>query len=136
MRQSRKVRAFKNQLRNYNDYVKWIDELQEKIDDMWYKVGGVKGVDPSKEPLHSPPNTEYYYMMTDKIADLEEQKNLLEANRDYVDRILTTIEIPLREAIMSVYCDGKTISSVSLKYHLSSSGLNKRIIVALKKALN
>ena len=64
------VRAFKNELRNYTYYCSRIASLEESIEFMYDRLGGVRGVDPSKEPLHSAPSKEYEYMLRDKITNL------------------------------------------------------------------
>ena len=136
MKQPAEVLAFKNELKNYNYYLHRISTLEESIEFIYHRLGGVRGIDPSKEPIHAMPNKEMEYKLREDIECLEAKKKLLEEKTNYIDSILVEIEIPLREAIMAVYCEGKTMERVSMKYHLSSSGLNKRIIVALKKALN
>lgn len=136
MRQTDDVRAFKNELRNYNFYLHRLSSLEDSIDFIYHRLGGVKGIDPSKEPIHAMPNKELEWKLREDIEILEAKKSLLETKTNYIDSILAEIEIPLREAIMAVYCEGKTMERVGRKYHLSSSGLNKRIIIALKKALN
>ena len=133
--QPMEVKAFKNELRNYTFYLHEISSIENSIEFIYDKLGGVRGVDPSKEPIHALPNKELEWKLREDITKLEAKKILLERKKDYIDSILILMENDLREAVFAVYCEGKTMQSVSLKYNLSTSGLNKRITVALKKAL-
>ena len=133
--QPMEVKAFKNELRNYTFYLHEISTIENSIEFIYDKLGGVRGVDPSKEPIHALPNKELEWKLREDITKLEAKKILLERKKEYIDSILILLENDLREAVFAVYCEGKTMQSVSLKYNLSTSGLNKRITVALKKAL-
>jgi len=133
--QPMEVKAFKNELRNYTFYLHEISTIENSIEFIYDKLGGVRGVDPSKEPIHALPNKELEWKLREDITKLEAKKILLERKKEYIDSILILMENDLREAVFAVYCEGKTMQSVSLKYNLSTSGLNKRITVALKKAL-
>jgi DNA-directed RNA polymerase specialized sigma24 family protein len=135
MKQPEKVRVFKNELRNYNYYLQEIATLDESIEEIYYKLGGVRGIDPSKEPLHSPPDKDLEYKLRDRIEILEAKKRLPEAKIREIDRILDRMETSLRRAVMAVYCEGKTIRYVAYQNNMSSSGMDLRITNAIKKAL-
>lgn len=130
------VRAFKNELRNYTYYCSRIASLEESIEFMYDRLGGVRGVDPSREPLHSAPSKEYEYMLRDKITNLEANKALYEAKRDYIDLILGRMETALKEAVISVYVKQERCLKVADRYYLSSTGLQKRMNRAIEVAMN
>ena len=134
--QKQEVRAFKNELRNYTYYCHRITTLDESIEFMYERLGGVRGIDPSKEPLHTAPNKDYEYMLREQIERYEESKALYVAKRDYIDKILGEVPNTLREALKSVYINGKRIDMVAVEYNLSANGLiyqmNKAIELALQ----
>ena len=133
--QKPEVRAFKNELRNYTYYCSRIASLEESIEFMYDKLGGVRGIDPSKEPLHTQPSMEFEYMVRDKITDLEKNKALYEAKRDYIDQILGKMETSVREAVISVYVRMEKCIKVADQHFLSSTGLQKRMNRAIEVAL-
>lgn len=135
MRQPEQVRAFKSDLSTYLHKVDQARKLKEIIEDCYYQLGGVKGVDPSKEPIHSPPNKDIEYAIRDKITRLDQKLARVCAQIDEIREILNNIEKPLRTAVFDVYARGKTIRSVAIPMHLSETGLRKRMNKAIEKAL-
>lgn len=133
--QPEEVRAFKNELRNYNYYLYKIITLGKSIEFLYDRLGGVHGVDPSKEPIHAMPNKDLEWKIRDDITRLEAKKSTTENKLREIDDVLHKIEEPIRTAIISVYISGKQISNVAGELYLSSSGLAKRINKAIKKAL-
>ena len=133
--QKPEVRAFKNELRNYTYYCSRIASLEESIEFMYDKLGGVRGIDPSKEPLHTQPSKEFEYMVRDKITDLEKNKALYEAKRDYIDLILGKMETSVRGAVIAVYVKQEKCIKVADQNFLSSTGLQKRMNRAIDVAL-
>ena len=133
--QTEEVRAFKNELRNYNFYLSSITSLDNSIEFCYYRLGGVRGIDPSKEPLHSPPDKDLEYQLRDKIEVLEAKKALLTNKITYIEEILGRMETSLREAVIKVYAQGKPISVVCNDLYVSPSGLAKKINKEIKKAL-
>ena len=135
MKQSRRVQAFKNELRNYEFYVQRVEALNELIELCYESLSGLHGVDPSRIPMTPVPNKDLEYRVRDEIERHERNKHDTEANIAYVDEILGRIETPLREALIAVYVKGKTTRSVADKLYLSHSALLKQMNKALEKAL-
>lgn len=131
-----KIRAFKNELRNYNYYLSQLVSLTNSIEYCFDRLGGVRGIDPSKEPIHSPPNKELEYKIRSDIERYEQLKTLTQAKIDYVDEILARMEIDVRMAIKSVYVEGNHIVKTSEKLFISPTGLHKRMNKAIEKALD
>jgi len=135
--QSQSVRAFKNELRNYNYYLSRLVSLDNSIEWVYDRLGGVRGVDPSKEPTHNGvPNKDLEYKLRDDIERYEQEKTLVRAKVDYIDKILSRMKTELKCAVMSVYVEGKSFVLVSRKMYLSPNGLQKRINKAIEKALD
>lgn len=133
--QKQEVRAFKNELRNYTYYCSRIATLNESIEFMYDRLGGVRGIDPSKEPTHSQPNKDYEYMLREQIERYEQNKALYVAKKDYIDQILSTVPNTLRGALKSVYIDGNRIDMVAIEYNLSANGLVYQMNKAIENAV-
>lgn len=136
MKQPDEIRAFKNELRNYNYYVKQRDTLKERLQNCYESLPGyVKGVDPSKEPIHGVPNKDYEYMVRDEIEIIETKISRLTGQIRWIDSTLSLVKKPLREAIISVYVQNRTLQSVSSTMYITPQGLAFQINSAIKKAL-
>lgn len=129
------VRAFKNELRNYNYYLSRIVTLANSIEFVFERLGGVRGIDPSKEPIHAMPDPDLEWKLRDQIEIYEAEKRRYEAKAGEIDQVLSRMETSVREAVIEVYANGKTVMKVADKMYLSPSGLKRRIDKAIKKAL-
>lgn len=129
------LKAFKNELKNYNFYKQRIKSLQEMIDTCYDMLSGVKAIDYSKEPSHTPPNKDIEYRIRDEIEKYKLFQARTQIKLDDINRILNKVESSLREAIIESYCNGKTLEKVAEKRFISKVGLFKQINVALKEAL-
>lgn len=129
------VRAFKNEMRNYVFYTSQVVSLENSIEFLYDRLGGVRGIDPSKEPIHSPPNKDLEYKLRDDITLLDSKKSLLEKKIAEIDMTLELIDIPIRTAVKMVYIYGKQVKYVADQFYLSPSGLAKRMDRAIEKAL-
>lgn len=135
MRQSEDVKAFKNELRNYLFYKRKITETLEAIDYHYHLLGGIKGVDPSHTPVHSPKNLDFEYDVRDKIESLNACLKRYEGKKKYLDSILCQMDEDICKATKSVYVDNRTFTSVCTEHFLSTTGLQKRINKEIAKAL-
>ena len=134
--QPKEVKAFKNRLRYYSYLTQEIKSLEDEIEELYERLGGVRGIDPSKEPLHTVPNKELEYKIRDIISKLDRDLSRKKGEKEEIDRILEKMETSLRTAVISVYVDGKTIAGVASKMYLSHTGLMKRMNMEIKKALD
>ena len=136
MAQSESVRAFKNELRNYRYYIGRAAELEDAIESLYDRLGGVRGVDPSKEPAHVLPNKEMEWKIRDDITRLDLKLTNLRSKIAEIDEILGRIEEPLRTALKLVYIESNKVIMVAGMMYLSPSGLVKRMNREIKKALD
>ena len=134
--QSKRVRAFKNELRNYSFLLQEISRLENEIEELYDRLGGVRGVDPSKEPLHSAPNKEFEYKLRDVISKLDAKLSLRRAEKERVESVMAEVEKTLSDAIFQIYVLGEKTETVAQKMFLSPNGLHNRINKALERALN
>ena len=135
MKQSRDVQAFKNELRNYTYYLSRVVSLNNSIEYTYEKLGGLHGVDPSKEPIHAMPDPNLEWKLRDDIERYEASMRRFQAKIDDIDLVLSKMETSLREAICDVYARGHTVVKVADKMFLSPSGLKRRMDKEIKKAL-
>ena len=133
--QDEEVRAFKNELRNYTYYLSRIVTLENSIEFLYDRLGGVRGIDPSKEPLHAMPNKEMEWKIRDDISKLQAKKERYENNLAEIDQILNLIEEFTRTALKLVYIEGKRTDIVAGQMLISPSGLKNRMNRAIKKAI-
>ena len=134
--QPKEVKAFKNRLRYYSYLTQEINSLEEEIEELYERLGGVRGIDPSKEPVHAMPNKDVEYQLRDSISRLDATLSYKRAEKDEIDRILVKMEPSAYEAVKAVYIEGKLCENVALVHHMSPSGLKDRMNKAIKKALN
>lgn len=135
MAQSENVRAFKNELRNYNYYLNRVVTLKNSIEWCYYRLGGVHGIDPSKEPTHSQPNKELEYKLRDDIEQYRRKLKHTEDRIEEMNEILNSIENELRWAIKCVYVEHKPMRNVAMKLFMSHSSLQKKMDSAIRRAL-
>lgn len=136
MAQSKDVKAFKNELRNYTYNCYRIETLQNSIDFCYHRLGAdARAIDYSKEPNHSTPNKELEYKLRDDIEYYSHLQAQFQAKVDYVDLILANIEEETRNAIKSVYIEGKQMRLICSRMYLSLGALQKRINKAIERAL-
>ncbi len=133
--QKESVRAFKNELRNYAYYLSVIESLERSIEFCYERLGGLRGIDPSKEPLHIHANNEYEWKLRDDIEQFEAKIKRLRDKVNEVDIILNRMETDVREAVIDVYVKGKQARTVASRMYISHSGLLKRINKAIENAL-
>lgn len=133
--QTKQVRAFKRRLEHYVDDLQRVSDLDEKIELCFHKLGGVKGIDPSKEPIHAQMDKDIEYKIRDDIEKYEALKRVYESNVIYVNSVLDLIEEETREAIKKVYIYGERQEKVASKMYLSRSTLRDRMDSRIKLAL-
>ena len=134
--QKAEVRAFKNELRNYTYYCSRIATLENSIEYLYDRLGGVRGIDPSKEPTHAMPNKELEYKLRDDISHLEAKLATYTMKKNSVDEILNKMEIDVCDAVKKVYIKGEHIEKIARLMYLSHNGLAKRMNRAIYKAVN
>ena len=133
--QDESVMAFKMDLRSYTFKKSEIKRIKDRIQGCYDRLGGVRGVDPSREPIHVLPDKDVEYAIRDQIEALGAKLRLLCDQTEYIEQTLSKMEKPLRMAIIAVYVSKESIRSVAGKMFISESGLRKRMNKAIKKAL-
>lgn len=136
MKQSIYLLAFKNEMRNYLFYKSKIAKLEELVERCYDMLGGVRAIDTSKEPIHSPPNKDVEYRIRDEIEKHLKNISITELRLKEVDDTLQKIKNEeMRGAIVDVYINGCSITKVSEQMFLSPSGLAKSMNKELKRVI-
>lgn len=133
--QEESVKAFKKDLGTYCYKLGRKKDLEDKIQECYDRLGGVRAVDPSREPTHSMPNIDVEYALRDRISELEQKLRHVCDQIEEIEQILDRIDSPLKTAVLEVYAKGHTIRSQAERMFLSETGLRKRINKAIEKAL-
>lgn len=138
MRQEASIKAFKNELANYQYYKEKAFSLQEKIDDCYSLLpGSVHGSNPQRLPIRGgEANKDFEYRIRDQIEHYDRELSRLNDKIGSIDEILVKIETPLQTAIIDKYANGYTLEQVATRMFLSTAGLLKQINKAIKKALD
>lgn len=134
--QKEEVKAFKYELRNYRFILTDISTLERSIEYLYERLGGVRGVDPSREPSHVMPDKDLEYKLRDDISRLEAKLSLRRKEKERVDQILARIEWPIDEAIKEIYIKGRRTEDVAIVMYLSANGLHYRINRAIERSLD
>lgn len=134
--QKEEVGAFKNELRNYNYYSSRIKTLEASIEFLYERLGGVRGIDPSREPLHTMPNKEMEWKLRDDIMKLDIKKSRFERHLQEIDEVLNRMENDDRLGAFSVYAERKRLEDVCKIFSYSASGFSAKLDRAIERALN
>lgn len=134
--QKEEVGAFKNELRNYNYYLSRVKTLEASIEFLYDRLGGVRGIDPSKEPLHTMPNKEMEYKLRDDISRLDAKKARFERHLQEIDEVLNRMGNDERWGVFKVYAERKRLEDICKIFHYSPSGFRSRLERAIEEALN
>ena len=137
MKQSKRVKAFKNRLMNYEFNLSRVEALQTLIDICYSHLpGAMHGLDPSRIPVSSVPNKELEYRIRNEIDHHEANLRHTEDEIREVDEILNRMETTLKHAVIYVYAKGKTMESIAATMHLSTNALQYRINKELERVLD
>lgn len=133
------VEQFKNEMRNYNYYVSMLDSLEEKLENTYYELSGVKGVRYDKIP--SAYNKELIeqkrFDLMQKIDKLENEISRLSGEIEHIDSILECIEnAHIKKAIIDVYVNGCAIADICKDYCLTPAGLLYQMNKSIKETID
>lgn len=134
--QKESVRVFKYRLRTYLYTQKEITRIGERIEDLYDRLGGVRGVDPSHEPSHATPDKDAEWRMRDAISKLELKRSALANEIKEIDSTLDKMDGLLKMAAIDIYVKGYRTEDVALTMFISSNGLHHRINKELERVLN
>lgn len=126
----------KNEIRNYTDYIKYKITLEEKIENLWYELSGVKGVRYDKLPTLPNPSNERQLALMDKLDYYQSELHRVDTQIRFIDSILDRMDKEEYELIRFVLIDGHTLIEAGEKYFVTNTAISKRIDTILRKVLN
>lgn len=126
----------KNEIRNYTDYIKYKIQLQDKIEELWYELSGVKGVRYDKLPSLPNPSNERQLALMDKLDYYQSELHRVDTQIRFIDSILDRMDKEEYELIRFVLIDGHTLIEAGEKYFVTNTAISKRIDTILRKVLN
>lgn len=141
MKQHAEVRAFKNELMNYYTYKERITKLNDLIEYCYHMLGGIKGVDTTKEPSQSHiRNLDAEYKIRDEIELHTKKIERTQSRIDDIEQTLNKIEALegewVRLATFKVFAQHQTYAKVGDIYGYSPSNVRYIVNRAIKKALD
>lgn len=131
------VRAFKNELKNYRYYQKKLKAVKEEIDTIYYNLSGLasKPFGASAGSTNQEIKEERRLEAFNTIEMLEDKASTYTQAIQRIESTLNACDSDIRDAIIKIYCDGHTYSSMAVHTYYSPRGLEKRIDKEIKKAL-
>ena len=137
MRQDISIEMFKGRMKGYRYFQRQILKLDDEIQECYNQLGASpKSPNLQSEPIHSPKNIDREYQIRDRIEILEGKKARAKAEIDFCDQILEEMETPLKEAVIAIYSDKKTMLSEADKLYMAKSTLRDKINKEIAKALH
>lgn len=119
------LQAFRNELSNYKFYKKKLDEIEESIEDMRYKLFGVHGVDPSKVTIE---NKNYDAIDYERLIKLEKFQEFVNEQTEEINRIgkqlmhihsiLAKMDKTTRQVFVCIYVNKMSYPETCLKIGL------------------
>lgn len=141
MKQHEEVKAFKNELMNYHAYKHRVTKLNELIEYCYHMLGGIKGVDTSKEPSQSHVhNLDVEYKIRDEIELHSKKIERTQIKINDIESVLKKIgELEgewVAEATFKMYADGVSSRKLGSKYGYAPSSILYIINKGIRKALD
>lgn len=128
------LQAFRNEISNYNFYVEKIIKIKEEIDDRYYELFGVRGVDPSKESLENKNNNAIELKRLESIEkfdlfkkEKEDEIKRLKSQIDHILKVLNQMDPLTSKIFISIYINNKSYSETCLRLNLIDSDNKPKI---------
>ena len=128
------LQAFRNEISNYNFYVEKIIMIKEEIDDSYYELFGVRGVDPSKESLENKNNNAIELKRLENIEkfdlfkkEKEDEIKRLKSQIDHILKVLNQMDPLTSKIFISIYINNKSYAETCLRLNLIDSDNKPKI---------
>lgn len=128
------LKAFRNNIGNYNYNKKKIKKLKEQIEDKFYSYFGVKGIDPSKFYLENKNNKAFESIKLNNIEKFDRYKKqkleeikLLKKQNEYIDRLLNKMDDLTKNVFISIYIEESSYIDTCHKLNIIDEKGNPKI---------
>lgn len=130
------VRVFKRELRNLREYELKLKGANELIDRLYYELSGLKAIDYSKIPVHTPEDFSVKQRIYDELDKQKDRKEVLKVKINSIYEVLEGMPEDLRDAAVRVFADGERLEKIAREeFYLTDKGLLYRINKAIKFSL-
>ena len=132
------VEAFKNELRNLKYYRYRLDKEKEKLELIFYKLTGFKGIDPSKQRLAFNKGA----IEQERLEQIENYNDQLEIVKYHeqqiisIENMLNEMNPKVSEICIEVYCNKKTYKQLEKELFADDATLLKRVNKEILAAIN
>ena len=127
----------KQEIHNYKSYLQYKRRLEERLEDLWYELTGVKGIRYDSVHVNYNPSLseERRLSLLDKVDYVEGEMQRIDLQIRFVEAVLERLNEEDRKLIDFVLIDNHTQKEASAKWYLTESAISKRIDTILFKAL-
>lgn len=130
------VKEVKKELSMYRILNDDINDIEEKIDRLYYELGGVKGLRYDIQKGNGAIDNMKWFKLAPKIERLEQELTRLTLQVEHIEMILNAIEDKkLKDAIVDVYIDGKGLRVVANRFNCSHTALQDMIDEELSRII-
>ena len=121
--------------KEYSFTVYKVEDLKKEIEELYYKMGGVKSIDYSKTKgsTNSEAINEFKLTISDDIAYLEQELKIHQLKLDQMNDVLNELEDCDKEMFVLKYLKHKTYYEIGKIYYLTASAVSKRMTRALEE---
>lgn len=122
------VKEVKKELSMYRILNDDINDIEDKIDRLYYELGGVKALRYDIQKGNGAIDNKMWYKLAPKIERLEQELTRLTLQVEHIELILNAIEDKrLKDAIVDVCVDGKTLKEVASRFNCSHTTMKYMI---------
>lgn len=128
----------RNELKNYTKYLRYKVQLEDQIENLWYELGGVKGVRYDKLPSIPNPSaiSKKKLALIDKLDHYQSELTRVNLQIRYLDAVLDRLPVEDSKLVRYVLIEGHTLIEAGEQLSLTNTAVSKRIDTALKKAVD
>lgn len=129
-----KLQVFRNEISNYNYYLKKQEKILEEISDKRYELFGIRGLDPSKQRLE---NTNYNTIELQKLRNIEKyekfykekikQYNRIAMQIEYIETTLNNLDELTKSIFTKIYIEKKSYSKTCKELNLIDENKKPKI---------
>jgi DNA-directed RNA polymerase specialized sigma subunit len=128
-------KTFKNEISNYQAYMRSADEIKTELDLLWYELTGVKGIQYNKQPssYNQELSESYRLELLDRIENKEKELDFTIMAIERYESELGRLPSDIRELVEQIFINGKTFAEVGKKVGYSDNGLHYKIKKEVEK---
>lgn len=131
----KEIEIFKDELKYYLWLKDMVKRLEDKLEDLLYQMGGVKGISYDKVPvnMNEQNKNENKLDLIEKYNKIENELNKYKKRLDYIDGVLGAMNIYDRKMFLLKYEEGLSFQQIANQYYISKAGLFYRMQRVLEK---